>query len=317
MNFIQQAYKGKNNWWMYILTMVLIFVGIQIASIPLLIVAYLKVGGDMNMFKEATLDSFMSIGIDKNIYLFLMIFTFIVALWVLYLLVKILHKKEFKSIITSRRNVDWNRIFFAFLLWGTISALTIYAGIQLSPDDFIWNFNPIPFFTLLAISFFFLPFQTSAEEIIFRGYLMQGLGVLAKNKWFPLVVTSVAFGLLHGMNPEIEKLGYIVMVFYIGTGFFFGIITLLDDGIELPLGLHAANNIFAAFFVTTDWTVFQTDALYIDTSEPSVGWETFIPVFVLYPIVLFIFSRKYEWKNWSEKLTGKIEKPVVSIEKEI
>ena len=83
----------------------------------------------------------------------------------------------------------------------------------------------------------------------------------------------------------------------------------MDEGTELSLGLHAINNIVAAFFVTTNWTVFQTDALYVDTSEPSVGWEMFFPVLVLYPLMLFIFSKKYGWKNWAEKLTGKIEKP--------
>ena len=124
-------------------------------------------------------------------------------------------------------------------------------------------------------------------------------------------MTSVIFGLLHGMNPEVEKLGYITMVFYIGTGFFFGIITLMDEGIELALGLHAANNIVAAFLVSTDWTVFQTDALYIDTSEPSVGLEMFFPVLVLYPMLLFVFSKKYGWKNWKEKLFGRIEKPML------
>ena len=122
-----------------------------------------------------------------------------------------------------------------------------------------------------------LPFQTSAEELVFRGYLMQGLGVLAKNRWFPLIITSVAFGLLHGMNPEVAILGWGIMVFYIGTGLLYGISTLMDEGTELALGLHAANNVLAAIYVTTDWTVFQTDALYIDTSEPSLGWETFFP----------------------------------------
>ena len=61
--------------------------------------------------------------------------------------------------------------------------------------------------------------------------------------------------------------------------------------------------------MTTDWTVFQTDALYIDISEPSVSWEMFVPVFILYPIMLFLFSKKYGWTDWKEKLTGKITKP--------
>ena len=108
--------------------------------------------------------------------------------------------------------------FYAFVLWGAISVVSVFIGMYLSPEYYTWNFKPVPFFTLLFVSFVFLPFQTSTEELLFRGYLMQGFGTLTKNRWFPLIITSVIFGLLHGMNPEVERLGYVLMIFYIGTG---------------------------------------------------------------------------------------------------
>ncbi|BFP42907.1 hypothetical protein FGF1_37520 [Flavobacteriaceae bacterium GF1] len=135
---------------------------------------------------------------------------------------------------------------------------------------------------------------------------MQGLGILAKNRWLPLVITSVLFGLMHIANPEVEKLGFGIMVFYIGTGFFLGIITLMDEGLELALGFHAANNLITALLVTADWTAFQTDSIYRDVSEPSLGLEAFIPVFVVFPILLVVFSRKYKWSNWKERLIGDV-----------
>ena len=156
--------------------------------------------------------------------------------------------------------------------------------------------------------------QTSFEEYFFRGYMMQGLGVLVKNRWFPLILTSVIFGLMHMANPEVDKLGPIIMVYYIGTGLFLGIITLMDEGLELALGFHAANNLITALLVTADWTAFQTDSILRDVSEPSAGVDILIPVLVVFPIILFIFSKKYGWKNWTEKLTGKIEKPETIIE---
>ena len=312
MNFIQRGFTGKNNSWMYILTMAIIFVAIQLASIPLMLAAFFKVDGDMEKFIKGAEASFMNIGMNSSLYLFLMIFTFMIGLLALYVCVRFIHKKKFVAIVTSREKVDWNRILFAFVLWGSVSVVAILIGVFLAPENYSWNFKPIPFFTLLFVSFVFLPFQTSSEELIFRGYLMQGLGTLTKNRWFPLIATSVIFGLLHGMNPEVEKLGYILMVFYIGTGLFYGITTLMDEGTEIALGLHASNNIVAAFLVTTDWMVFRTDALYIDTSEPAVTAEMFIGVFVLYPLLLFIFSKKYGWKNWKEKLTGKVEIPLVN-----
>ena len=309
MNYIEQAYKGKNEWYHWLFTIVIVFFGWQLlGALPLTMAGWAK-SNNAIQFAEFTKDNFMTAGLDKNFLLFLILFMFLVGLIFLFIGVKYIHQRSFTSLITSRTKVDWKRFFYGFFIWGILAVVITYNSILLAPENFIWNFNATPFFTLVAISFIFIPFQTGFEELLFRGYFMQGIGILAKNRWVPLVVTSLVFGLLHGTNPEVAKLGQITMVFYIGTGLLFGIVTLMDEGTEIALGLHAVNNITAAFFVTTDWTVFQTDALYIDTSEPSVSWEMFVPVFIVYPIMLFLFSKKYGWTDWKEKLTGKIIKP--------
>ena len=138
---------------------------------------------------------------------------------------------------------------------------------------------------------------------------MQGLGVFFKNRWVPLIFTSAIFGLLHIANPEVSKLGYTILIYYIGTGFFLGIITLMDEGLELALGFHAANNLITALLVTADWTAFQTDSVFRDVSSPTLGYDVYIPIFVVFPILVAIFSKKYKWSNWKEKLFGNIEKP--------
>src|SRR5690554_5779491 len=124
MNFIQKGFTGNNNIWFYVLTIILVFVGIQFAGIPLLIAAFITVDGDLQEFQDGALTNFMEIGMDSNLYLFLMIFTFIIAILVLFLCVKYLHKKKFVSIITARKKIDWNRVFYAFIVWGLISVIT-------------------------------------------------------------------------------------------------------------------------------------------------------------------------------------------------
>ena len=76
----------------------------------------------------------------------------------------------------------------------------------------------------------------------------------------------------------------------------------MDEGLELAIGFHAANNLLTALLVTADWTAFQTESLYRDVSKPELGWDVFLPVLVIYPILLYVFSKKYGWKNWQEKL---------------
>jgi len=311
MNFVQQAYKGKNDWWRYLSTMFLVFVGWQvIGMIPLFLVAWSNVN-NMDELIMASQDAFSSIGINSSLLLLVIIISFLLGLIALLFSVKFIHIREIKTLITARNKIDWKRVFYGFTLWFSISLAMIVIDYFLNTDHYIWNFNLIPFIVLVLVSFLFMPFQTSFEELLFRGYFMQGLGISFKNAAIPLVVTSIIFGLLHGFNPEFDKLGPMVMIYYIGTGLLFGITTLMDDGTELSLGMHAANNIVASVFVTMNWTAFQTDALFVDTSEPSLGIETYIPVFVIYPIVIFIFSKKYGWSNWKQKLFGNIEEPSV------
>jgi len=316
MKFIQQAYKGENEWWAYLITIIILFFGWQFIGVLPLIGAAFYYSADMNEFMASANDNFLTIGMDANLYLFLIILTFLAGLLSLFLGVKFIHKRKIVTLITSRSKVDWSRIFYAFSIWAIIGVVMIAVGYFMSPEDYDWNFKPLPFFILVLISFLFLPIQTSMEELLFRGYLMQGFGTWFKKSFVALILTSVIFGLLHGLNPEVEKLGWISMVYYIGTGLVLGIFTLMDEGTELALGFHAANNMIAAVLVTTNWTVFQTDALLIDTSEPSVGWEMFVPVLILYPLVLLIFSKKYGWTNWQEKLFGTVQKPIILNEDE-
>jgi membrane protease YdiL (CAAX protease family) len=310
MNYIEQAYKGRNDLIYYFATLALVFVGWQIIGIiPLVAVAYYHAGSHSE-FMAAAGNVFATMGIDSNLYLFLMILTFAFALLSLIIGVKYIHKRSVTSLVTARKKIDWKRFFYAFGIWILISFISVGLDYLFEPETFVWNFKPVPFLILLIISLLFLPVQTSFEELLFRGYLMQGFGTLFKNAIYPLIITSLIFGMLHGFNPEVQKLGSIILIYYIATGLLFGIVTLMDDGTELALGMHAANNIIAAVLVTSDWMVFQTDALWVDVSEPSVGVETFFPVLVVYPIVIWVFSKKYNWNNWKSKLLADIKKPV-------
>jgi len=305
--YIEQGYKGLHEIWRYAVGILIIFIGWQfIGAGPLMIILFAKA---MNSGNLPTDMAGISNLLGSNLFLFLALLTFVVGFIALYFTVKYVHKQSFLSLSTSRKSIDWKRVTFTFLLWAVISVIFIVTDIFMSPEDYIYNFQPVPFLILLLIALILIPIQTSFEEYFMRGYLMQGLGIAAKNKWVPLLGTSVFFGLLHIFNPEVAKIGYGVMVFYIGTGLFLGVLTLMDEGLELALGFHAANNLTAALLVTAEWTAFQTNSVYRDISEPELGWEVFAPVLIVYPILLLILSKKYGWTDWKERLTGKVVPP--------
>jgi membrane protease YdiL (CAAX protease family) len=302
--FIEQGLKSENKFWKYIVGSLIIIFASFLGQLPLLIALLYETfvnGKPYPTSNEAIMRFF-----EPNFTLFLIMISFVFIMLGIILVIRYLHHQTVLSVTTSRAKVDWNRIVFSFLMWSAITIVSTLLFYYYSPSDFVINFKPVPFAILAVIGIFLIPIQTSSEEYIFRGYLMQGFANLAKNKWFPLLMTSLIFGGMHWFNPEVTKIGLIVLVYYIGTGLFLGIITLMDEGMELALGFHAANNLIGALLITSDWSAFQTHSIFKDISDPSAGLDVILPVVIIYPILLFIFSKKYNWTNWKEKLTGKI-----------
>ena len=301
--FIEQAIKKENKFWKYLIGSLFVILISSLAQIPLFLAVYFS--PKTTSLAQLSSDDLLTV-LDSNLSLFLMSLTFVGGIIGLYLVAKWIHKQTLVSLINPFGNIRWSRFFFSFGLWAAVVICTTGLDYVMRPADYVLNFEPLSFFILVLVAGIMLPLQTSCEELIFRGYLMQGFGNLARNKWFPLLMTSIIFGSMHILNPEVEKMGYSILIYYIGTGLILGIFTLLDDGLELAMGFHAANNLMGALLVTSTWSVFQTHSVLKDVSEPEIIYDVLLPVFIIYPLVLFVFSKKYKWTNWKEKLTGNI-----------
>lgn len=298
--YINQAYKGNNAWWRVLITS-LLTAGVFLANF---VMYFMMSKDDLDKVYQAMRK------IPNNLSLLLNLLPFVLLLGLLFLLVRTLHERSILSLTTSRNKVDYKRILFSF---GLIVLLTIAAfavSYAMDSSAILWNFNPSKFAILFGISILLFPFQIGFEEYLFRGYLMQQIGIIAKNRWFPLLATSVLFGLFHSANPEVAKMGFGVMVFYIGTGFLLGIMTLMDESLELALGFHLGNNLMAALLITSDFSAIHTDAVFkYSGAENTIDMlnEMIVSIAIVYPIILFIFAKKYNWNNWAAKLTSKIK----------
>ena len=297
--FIEQAYKGNNTWWRVVIT-ALLTTGIFIGNF---IMYFMMSDKQMKAAYDLMKD------IPNNLSLVINLLPFVFLLGMLFLLVYFLNERNLITLTTSREKVDFKRILFSFGLIVFISVLGFAASFYADNSNIILNFHPVKFFILLIISLLLFPFQIGLEEYLFRGYLMQQIGIVVKNRWFPLLFTSIVFGLFHSANPEVAEMGFGVMIFYIGTGLLLGIMTLMDDSLELALGFHLGNNLMASILITSDFSALQTDALFrysgVENTSNTLN-EMIISIAITYPIILFILAKKYKWTNWKEKLTGKV-----------
>lgn len=291
MSFLKQGSGAHEKLGMYFITLGIAFLSLFIGQLFSEILAVKILGYSLTKIPKSA---------DLNITLSLLLIPFSFVLIGIMLSVKFIHKRSVLSVFTTRKSFDWKRFGFSFLVWGLVMfafmILSMNTGTQIE-----WNLNVTTFIPLLFISLFLIPIQTTAEELLFRGFLFQGFGFVFKKGWISIFLTGTLFGLLHLANPEVTKIGNIILLFYIGTGVFMAIISHMDDGIELSMGYHTINNIFASLILTNDWQVFQTEAMYIDHSEPMLGAESFLTILVLQPLLILLFSKVYRWKDWKEK----------------
>jgi hypothetical protein len=134
------------------------------------------------------------------------------------------------------------RIRWRYLLICLVIALVSLNGVLLLSQLFVDT--PVVgrqagFWGFLVVILLTSPLQAAAEEVFFRGYLMQALGSLVAQPWFGVVVSSVVFALLHGTQNLplfVDRLAF---------GLLAAILVWRTGGLEAGIAAHVINNVFA------------------------------------------------------------------------
>jgi hypothetical protein len=294
---------GRNEWWMYALGIGAAMFGYFLAQLFMifpLMAAATNNGLTLTEIQENPNSLFdpEKIGMNKNVLLALLFSMFIFTFLGLMIVIRRVHKKTLTSVITAYDKIRFGRFFFAFGIWAFFLIVSVLLSYFLNPEEVQIQFDPANFFFLVIVCVILMPIQTGTEELIFRGYLVQGLAQTFKNGIIPLVITSILFGFVHMTNPEAKAYGWLTMFpYYAIFGFFLGAITLLDEGLELAMGIHCANNLISSLLITSPNGVLKTDAIFVAKSE-NPGSE-FITWTVMALFTFIIFWRKYRWKNFN------------------
>ena len=165
--YLKQAFKIENDWWLYLLGLLIIVAGIIVGQIPLTIAVIMKTFAAETPI-TAMEDPYEILGIlDSNLNLFLMLLTYVGVCWVFFLQSGFTQTKscEFDHL---QKKIDWGRFWFAFILW---AIFTVFIGIEYltNPENYSFNFNYFLFHSCYYCPYF-CALQTSFEEYLFRGY---------------------------------------------------------------------------------------------------------------------------------------------------
>lgn len=291
--FLEKAKRGYNQWFLYVFTLVVVFLGVQVGSIPVTAYALAAAGGDLTTAAEGlTLPR-------TNAGLALTLLAFAVGVAVLLFCVVKIHRKRWTDTLTGWERFDWGRVGFGAAVWGALSVAFLFLQYGTGDTSHLeWQFEAGPFAGMCAVLVLLMPFQVGFEEWVFRGYLMQGCALLFKRGWAAIAVTGVVFGLMHGANPEVAEFGFwVAMPQYIVMGLVLGTAAVLDDGVELAFGLHLANNLLSSIVVTHEASALQTHALFVDTQPSMSAWDGAV---MLACGVVFLWACNQKYHFWGK-----------------
>lgn len=293
---------GYNKFYMYALTIVLALTGYFLYPSLLLIPLFVRakeVGVDTAEIKANANVLFNAdrLMIDRNIMLLIVFSIFVVTLILFLIGLYKIHKKNLLSVLTGFPRFRKRKFWFGFLLWASLLIFTLMIQYFLDTENFTLAFDLPKFLGSLAILLVFIPIQTLWEEILFRGYTLQGLSIGLKQGLFPVLITSLIFSLMHMSNPEVKEYGIFSMFFYYFTfGLFLGIITLMDEGLELAFGIHCANNLIVTIFTTSKVSVLKAYSIF--AIEYNNGMAEMMLSLCMLVVTFSIFWIKYKWKNF-------------------
>ena len=292
--FISDIGNGRHKYYHYLATIIITLIVMQvIGAIPLLITIFSKIGN-----QPFTPELFEQIAnsISGDLFVLFTGISFLAAFGAFIFCIRYIHKQTVTSIITYRTKIDFQRIGWGLLIIVLFRIPLFLIELYTYGDSLKWNFEFNSFFLLLLICVMFIPIQAGLEEVFFRGYLLKRFNKKLKKKYWSVLITSILFTVLHFSNPEAISFGISMFTFYFLTAVFLALITIFDNGTELAIGVHAGINIFTLLTITGEWSSFNTSALYLNSSRNAFELDIFLLTLVIYPIIFFIFAKKFGWK---------------------
>jgi membrane protease YdiL (CAAX protease family) len=264
--YLDLACQGRNDWWCYVLAVVLILFMWQIlGALPgaaLLVWAMVRDGlqaGNGSGASPGALISFVA---------FMLASVFFIC--GIYLAMRFIHRRPVRTLLTPARSIAWGRLLQGFGVWFVLAALMSGIEALLYPGRYVWTLDMQHFLPFVFLALILVPIQTSAEEFFFRGYILQGVGLRLHNIWTLSAISGLLFGLPHLVNPEASVNYPLLFLYYFAFGFSMAYITLRDGRLELALGAHAANNLFSVIFANYTITVLPTPSLFTVTVLDAV-----------------------------------------------
>lgn len=252
-SLFELAQQGKrlSPWWAVLLISIGILVLSSVFSLPVVIIQ--TVWQEVGDFTE---NSYLSAGF-LSLTLSISFGSMILLVW---LWIKFYEKRSFATLGFLRQNALFQYArgallgFLAFL--GSIGLMAVFGFIEPASDPVGQSgAAALPAVLLVLIPGWIV--QGAAEEVLTRGWMMSALAARYK-AWIGIAVSSIFFGVMHGLNPNLSLLAMINLILY---GLFAALYALREQSLWGICAFHSIWN----------WAQGNVFGLSVSGQQTSIG----------------------------------------------
>ena len=190
----------------------------------------------------------------------------------IYVAARIVRDRPFSSYLSSRGGWSWDIFIKLF-------AIALLVTLIFTAYDFVFtgsSFNTnVPIY-IIILTVIIAPLQCFAEELVFRGFLMQTVGSWIGVPIVAVIIQAIIFAVLHSYNT-------MAILSIICTAIIFGLIAWYSKGLEITTAMHSANNIISAITISAATTITLWDSA-----------EMIIQMLVIVALIL-ILTKKFNF----------------------
>ena len=293
--FAAQALAGLRGWWRPALTLAATTAALMLGYVPLMLVAQAsravrERGLDPSNFTPTVAE------VSPWAFLLLILCPFALGLATLGWCVERVERRSWRTLVVGRLGrIRYRRLLAAGVMWLAIAAASDLFLSARGVIDVRYVGDWSALIPVLLAATLLVPVQAAFEELGIRGYLLQHVALTTSRPLWGILVSSVVFGALHFANPEVGHYGLGPMaVYYIGVGLFLAGISVLDDGLELAVGIHAATNLYAVVAVGYEGSALPMPAAF--ATEPPEITVTLLTFVIRASLICWVFAKAGRWR---------------------
>ena len=236
----------------------------------------------LNMIFPATREGYASLIVAYLSFVFLPLGIYIALRFVL--------KTSVKALQQNRNKVSLKMLIIYFV--STIALFVIFMLIDffINRDLYTVSINAISILKNVLL-FPFILLAALSEELLFRGYLYSMFVKLKRGSLWAILIPSILFALIHGLNAEMSANLILMPLYYFTCGILFSLARYFTGGLAASTIIHSAFN--ACMFMLLSYSDSTMEAFQIHSIfyRESMNIEYVLPVLVGITAVYYFYQQ--------------------------